>query len=89
MTELVASGKAVLLVEDDQATAELELRVLTRNGIAVQRAAGVAEALALLRPTRLRLERQRLACIRNQERARHLRYSLLRQTSISGTKQRT
>jgi PAS domain S-box-containing protein len=50
MSGVVGSAKPVLLVEDDQATAELELRVLTRNGIAVQRAAGVAEALALLRP---------------------------------------
>ena len=49
MTGVAAGRKPVLLVEDDQATAELELRVLARNGIAVQRAAGVAEALALLR----------------------------------------
>jgi PAS domain S-box-containing protein len=50
MSGLMASGKPVLLVEDDQATAELELRVLKRNGIAVQRVAGVEEALAVLRP---------------------------------------
>jgi DNA-binding response OmpR family regulator len=50
MSAVVPSGKPVLLVEDDQATAELERRVLTRNGIAVQRVATVAEALAVLRP---------------------------------------
>jgi len=38
----------VLLVEDDEATADLEQRVLRRGGMAVTRAARVAEALELL-----------------------------------------
>ncbi|HSW04833.1 histidine kinase dimerization/phosphoacceptor domain -containing protein [Aquabacterium sp.] len=46
---LLAAGTAVLLVEDDDATAELERRVLTRSGFEVRRVTSVAQAVSALR----------------------------------------
>src|SRR5437016_4063348 len=49
MTVDEKASKVVLIVEDDENTAELESRVLSRSGMTVRTVGRVADAIALLR----------------------------------------
>ena len=55
MSDPAGTARSVLIVEDDEATAELERRVLVRSGLNVRRVSRVSDAIELLSSTAFRV----------------------------------